>query len=58
VPKDFVQAYARHNLAAAQGHKGASKSKDFARMRMTSAQIAEAQKLSKKLCAKISGCMK
>jgi TPR repeat protein len=58
VPEDFVQAYAWHNLAAAQGHKGASKSKGFARKRMTPAQIAEAQKLSKKLCAKIPGCMK
>ena len=28
VPKDFVKAYARGNLAAAQGHKTAAKCRD------------------------------
>ena len=58
VPEDYVQAYAWHNLAAAQGNKGASTSKDIIRKLMTSAQIARAQKLSKKLCASIPNCAK
>ena len=59
VPEDNVQAYAWLNLAAAQGHKGASKNKGIiARQEMTPAQIARAQKLSKKLCASIPNCAK
>jgi TPR repeat protein len=58
VPEDFVQAYAWFNLAAAQGDKNAAKNKGIARNRMTRAQIAEAQKLSRELCAKIPECVK
>ena len=58
VPEDDVQAYAWLNLAAAQGNKNASKGKDIVRKRMTPAQIAEAQKLSKTLCASIPNCAK
>ena len=58
VPEDDVQAYAWFNLAAAQGNKAASKNKGLIRKGMTSAQIAEAQKLSKKMCAKIPNCAK
>ena len=58
VPEDYVQAYAWTNLAAAQGHKKAAGNKDIARKAMTPAQIAEAQKLSKTLCAKIPKCAK
>ena len=46
VPEDFVQAYKWLNLAAAQGDKHARRNKEIARNQMTSAQIAEAQKLS------------
>jgi TPR repeat protein len=53
VPEDYVQAYAWFNLAAAQGAKKASLSRHVVRKRMTPAQIAEAQKLSKALRAKI-----
>ena len=56
VPEDDVQAYAWFNLAAAQGDEDASENKGILSMDMTLAKIAEAQKLSKKLCAKIPGC--
>jgi TPR repeat protein len=58
VPENFVQAYAWLNLAAAQSFKPASGNKDIVRKNMTPAQIAEAQKLSKKLCVKIPGCVR
>jgi len=58
VPEDYVQAYAWLNLAAAQGNKIASKNKAIIRKRMTSADVSEAQKLSKTLCAKIRNCAK
>ena len=56
VPEDYVHAYAWWSLAAAQGYKGAAKNKGIARNRMTPAQNAEAQKLSRELCAKILNC--
>jgi TPR repeat protein len=56
VPEDVVQAYAWFNLAAAQGAAFAADRKDTVRSRMTWGQIAEAQKLSRELCAKIPGC--
>jgi TPR repeat protein len=56
VPEDYVQAYAWMNLAAAQGNKDNSKNKNSIRKLMTPGQIAEAQKLSKTLCAKIPSC--
>jgi TPR repeat protein len=57
-PKDFVQAYAWYNLAATQGRDGAAPDRGAVRVQMSSAQIAEAQKLSRELCAKIPNCAK
>jgi len=47
VPADKVFAYMWWNLAAANGHENASTGKDIITKRMTSSQIAEAQKLSR-----------
>ena len=47
VPEDKVLAYMWWNLAAANGHENASTGKDIITKRMTSSQIAEAQKLSR-----------
>ena len=58
VPEDSVQAYAWFNLAAVQDNKAAQDNKDVVRKKMTPAQIAEAEKLSRKLCAKIPSCAK
>ena len=51
VPKDDVQAYAWFNLAGAQGYEQAEQARTLIRQGMTSAQIAEAQKLSRQLAA-------
>ena len=57
VPKDYVQAYAWFNLAAAQGdedvEKRANEERNNIRQHMTSSQIAEAQKLSREIAARI-----
>ena len=45
---------AQHNLAAVQGHKGAMKNRDIIKKEMSSAQIAEGQKLSRELLKRIS----
>ncbi|MFT5448247.1 MAG: TPR repeat protein [Gammaproteobacteria bacterium] len=58
VPEDYVHSYAWLNMSAAQGNKLASLKKSILRERMTPAQIAEAQKLSRELCAKIPNCAK
>lgn len=58
VPEDYVQAYVWWSLAAAQGHENASMAKEIIRKDMTPAQIAEAQKLSRELCAIVPGCVK
>ena len=55
VPEDDVQGYAWLNLAAAQGHGAAKDLRDLIRKRMTREQIAEGQKLSRKLAARIAG---
>ena len=47
VPKDDVQAYAWLSIAAAQGNESAKETTDIVTGRMTRAQIAEAQKLSR-----------
>ena len=47
VPKDAVQAYVWWNLAAAQGIESAKNNRAIIEKTMTSAQIAEAQKLSR-----------
>ena len=47
VPQDYVQAYKWYNLASAQEAENAKESRDILRNRMTPAQIAEAQRLSR-----------
>lgn len=47
VPEDYVQAYKWFNLAAAQGIEMAKDNRDALRTLMTSAQVAEAQRLSR-----------
>ena len=44
VPKDYVKAYARGDLAAAQGHNTAAKSYDRLATRMTAEYITQAHK--------------
>lgn len=53
VPEDDIQAYAWFNLAAAQGVEEAKEARDDTRQHMTSSQIAEAQKLSREIAARI-----
>ena len=53
VPEDDVRAYAWINLAAVQGNEYAERSRAMLRQRMTPAQIAEAQALSRRLAARI-----
>ena len=47
VPEDDAKAYAWLSIAAAQGNELAKENKDIVTERMTRAQIAEAQKLSR-----------
>jgi len=59
VPKDFVRAYAWYSISVAPGDAEHSKKlRDNMRGQMTPAQIAEARKLSRELCAKIPKCAK
>ena len=51
VPEDDVQAYAWINLACVQRGEDAQQHRTDLRQRMTSAQLAEAQKLSRQLAA-------
>ena len=53
VAEDDVQAYAWINLAAAQEDEGAKQDRTRIRQRMTPAQIAEAQKISREIAAQI-----
>ena len=53
VPEDYVKAYAWINLAAAQGQKDVVKAKDSIREKITTEQVAEAQKLSGELYKRI-----
>jgi TPR repeat protein len=46
VPQDYVLAYFWFSLAAAQSHQDAAKSRDMVAQRMTSAQIAEVNKVA------------
>ena len=48
VPEDDIQAYAWISLASAQGMENAKNAKEMLTGEMTSAEIAEAQKLSRK----------
>ena len=54
VPEDVVQAYAWFSLAAASGHEDAQQGRARIRHGLTSAQIAEAEKLSRQLGARIA----
>jgi len=47
VPQDKVSAYMWFSLAAVQGREGAAAIRDLMARRMTSAEIAEAQKLTR-----------
>jgi len=55
VLQDAVQAYAWSNVASTEGIENATKIRDLLLEKMTPAQIAEAQKLSKQLYDKIYG---
>jgi TPR repeat protein len=48
VPQDYVIAHMWLNLAAASGDKVAVEGRDMEAAKMTTAQIAEAQKLARK----------
>lgn len=54
VPQDYVQAHMWLNLAAAQGIKVAGKMRDVVAEDMTSAQVAEAQRLAREWLEKHS----
>ncbi len=54
VPEDDIQAYAWLNLAAAQGKTKAGKFRGLIKKKMSHSQIAEGQKLSRKLFKRIS----
>ena len=47
VQQEYVKAHIWFNLAAAQGHEKANKNRDLIAKRMTSEQIAEAQRLAR-----------
>ena len=47
VPQDYIQAYKWYNLASSQEAENAKDNRDILRNRMTPAQIAEAQRLSR-----------
>ncbi len=53
VPQDYMQAYAWFNIAAAQGNKNAVNNRDVIQRRMTPAQVAEGEKLSRELFEKL-----
>ncbi len=52
VAQDYVRAHLWSNLAAAQGRADAVKNRDIVAKRMTSQQIAEAQKLARECQAR------
>jgi len=47
VPQDYVKAHMWFNLSAAQGEQDAAEDRDKVAQRMTSAQVAEEQKLAR-----------
>ena len=47
VPRDILRAYMWFNLAAAQGNEQAARNREVAALRMSSEQIAEAQRLTR-----------
>jgi len=57
VVQDYVYAHMWWNIAAANGEKGAAKNRGIVEEKMTSSQIAEAQKLARECVAKeYKGC--
>ena len=52
IPQNFVLAYMWYNIAAAGGHEKGNENRDYLLLRMSSAQVAEAQRLSHKCVAK------
>jgi uncharacterized protein len=57
VIQDNVYAHMWFNIAASNGNKDAVKNRDIAAKRMTSSQMAEAQKLARACVAKkYKGC--
>jgi len=51
VLQDYVQAHMWYNLAVAQGHVDAAKARDAIAKKMTSEQLAEAQRLAREWLA-------
>ena len=47
VPPDYVQAFMWFNLASLQGYEKANKNRDIAAEKMSSEQIAEAQRMAR-----------
>ena len=47
VPRDYLLAYMWHNLAAAQGDRLSRRGRDDLEERLTTEQIAEAQRMSR-----------
>ena len=47
VPRDFLRAYMWFNLAAAQGNEQAARNREIVALRMSSEQLAEAQRLTR-----------
>jgi TPR repeat protein len=58
VPKDEVRAYAWATLAVKRGSADAQVAKDYLHKRLTPAQIAEADKFSADICARIPDCVR
>ena len=56
ISKDVVHAYAWFSLAVSQMGENATKYRDRARNLMSPMQAAEAEKLTRELCAKIPNC--
>ena len=52
VPKDYVMAHMYWNIAAVSGNKSAIKGRGLVEKKMTSSQIAEAQKLAREWMSK------
>jgi TPR repeat protein len=57
VLQDYVKAHMWMNLAAAKGHANGARNRDIVAKRMTSQQIAEAQKMARDCLARnLKGC--
>jgi hypothetical protein len=58
VEKDYAEAYAYYNLAAAKNLEPAAKARDALEQKMSPQQVADAQKRTKELRAKIEAKFK